>query len=125
MECVLVDIEPRTSRINGGTYYRLTWVNLDDMTRWETDVQDNYRNWEKNGWAHIVNSRQYGLYGNLRQQRTQTRSGVGVVTADSYPDLLISIPDQDTAVDVVLQEQARLTQQYSNSMFDQIFAPQD
>ena len=125
MECVLVNIEPRTSRINGGVYYRLTWVNLTDMTRWETDVQDTYKNWEKNGWARMVQLKQYGLYGNLNRQRTQTRTGVGVITADSYPELILSIPDQETAVEVVLQEQQRLTQVYSTTMFDQIFAPEN
>jgi len=125
MECVLINIEPRTSKINGGVYYRLTWVNLENLSTWETDVQDSYRNWQKNGWRDIVENKRYGYYAGLKQQRTQTRSGVGVVTADSYPELVYAAADRKTAVEIVEEEIARREKQYSNSMFDQIFAPEN
>jgi hypothetical protein len=118
---VLVDIRQIKSQINGGHFYRLTWVCLDDMTRWETDVQDNYRNWEKNGWRDLVENRRWGVYHGLRRSTRQNRREYGVVTADSYPDCIIPIDTQDLAVEVVIREQERLNQQHSNQMFDQIF----
>lgn len=123
MEAMLVNIEARPSAMNSGTYYRLTWVNIDDLTEWETDVQDTYRNWSKNGWQHIVQNQQYGLYANLRCQRTQTRSGIAIVTADSYPELLALCRDQAHAIDVILHEQHCRRQ--VSTMFDHLFDTQE
>lgn len=121
---VLVNIEPRPSKINGGHFYRLTWVCIDDMTRWETDVQSNYRNWEKNGWRDLVENRRWGVYQQLRRSSRSTQREHGVVTADSYPDCIIPIDTQDLAVDVVIKEQERRAHQASRQQFDRLFAPE-
>lgn len=121
---VLVNIELRPSKINSGHFYRLTWVCLDDMTRWETDVQDTYRNWNRNGWRDLVENQQWGVYQNLRRSSRSTQREHGVVTADSYPDCIIPIDTQELAVEVVIREQERLAQQHGNQMFDRIFAPE-
>ena len=117
---VLVDIRQLKSRMNGGIYYRLTWACLDDMTRWETDVQDTYRNWTKNGWRAIVENRQYGVYTRLQRSSRQNNRNIGVITADSYPDC-ITATDQETAVEVVIQEQQRQADQHLITQFDNVF----
>jgi hypothetical protein len=120
-EYVLVDIKKMPSKMNGGMFYRLTWACLDDMTRWETDVQENYRNWLKNGWCDIVDNKRYGVYTNLQRSSRQNNRKVGVVTADSYPECIIPIDTQELAVDVVVAEQQRIADQNRNTMFDSVF----
>lgn len=117
---VLVDIKQMKSKMNGGIFFRLTWACLDDMTRWETDVQETYRNWLKNGWRDIVENRRYGVYTNLQRSSRQNNRKVGVVTADSYPEC-IAATDQETAVEVVVKEQERIADQHRNTMFDSVF----
>jgi hypothetical protein len=118
---VLVDIAEQTSRLNGGEFYRLTWVCMDDMTRWETDVQDNYRNYLKNGWRSIVHQQLWGVYEGLTRSTRSTNRNVGVITADSRPVCVIPINTQATAIEVVLLEQERLNELQRNTLFDQVF----
>jgi hypothetical protein len=125
MEALLIDIEPRPSRLNGGTYYRLNWVNVDHLTTWETDVQDSYDNWEKNGWRDIVENRRYGYYSGLKCKKTQTRTGVGVITADSYPQLEYSVATRRLAVEVVEEAIVQRERINANNTFDEIFAPRN
>jgi hypothetical protein len=124
-EYVLVDIREMKSPLNGGTFYRITWVCLDDMTRWETDCQDNYRNWSKNGWQDIIMNKRYGVYTNLTRTTRQNNRKVAIITADSYPKLDIAIDTQSIAVDVVIAEQERLARQHQTSMFDSVFIVED
>jgi hypothetical protein len=118
---VLVDIAEQTSRLNGGEFYRLTWVCMDDMTRWETDVQANYRNYLKNGWRSIVHQKLWGVYEGLTRSSRNTTRNIGVITADSKPVCVIPIARQDTAIEVVLLEQERIAQTQRNTLFDQVF----
>lgn len=85
---ILLKIEERRSKMNGGEYFRLTWVDTETLQMYETDVQDTYRNFIKNGWRHIVTTKQYGLYTNLLTRSSQSKQGMQVITADSYPQLL-------------------------------------
>ena len=118
---VLVDIKEMKSPMNGGTFFRLMWVCLYDMTRWETDVQGNYRNWQKNGWEDIVLNQRWGVYTNLIRTTKQNNRKVAVVTADSYPQCEIPIDTQQLAIEVVMAEQQRLSTQHKNNMFDSVF----
>ena len=118
---ILVDIAEQNSRLNGGEFYRLTWVCMDDMTRWETDVQDNYRNYLKNGWRSIVHQKLWGVYEGLTRSSRNTTRNIGVITADSKPVCVIPINRQDTAIEVVLLEQERIAQAQRNQLFDQVF----
>jgi hypothetical protein len=122
---VLTDIKEMKSPLNGGTFYRIMWVCLDDMTRWETDVQDNYRNWTKNGWQDIVLNKRWGVYTNLIRTTRQNNRKVAIITADSYPQCDIAIDTQDLAIDVVLAEQDRLNLLHKNNMFDSVFVVED
>lgn len=85
---LLINIEQRTSKMNGGEYYRLFWVDTSSLQIYETDVQDTYKNFHKNGWNHIVLTKQYGLYTNLLTRNSMSKSGHAVITADSYPQLI-------------------------------------
>ena len=81
--------------MNGGEYYRITWVDTETLQMYETDVQDTYRNFLKNGWGHIVSTKQYGLYTNLLPRSSQSKSGMQVITADSYPQLMTYATQQE------------------------------
>jgi len=118
---VLVDIKEMKSPLNGGTFYRIIWVCLDDMTRWETDCQATYRNWQKNGWEDIIRNQRWGVYTNLIRTTKQNNHKVAVITADSYPHCEIPIESQQLAIDVVIKEQERLARINQNNMFDSIF----
>lgn len=85
---LLINIEERQSKKNGGEYYRLFWVDTESLQVYETDVQDTYRNYTKNGWRHIVMTKQYGLYTNLLTGNSQSKSKHAIITADSYPQLI-------------------------------------
>ena len=121
LQYILVDISEQNSRLNGGEFYRITWVCIDDMTRWETDVQANYRNYRKNGWRTIVHQRLWGVYEGLTRSTRSTVRNVGVITADSKPTCVIPINTQETAIEVVLLEQKRIARAQRNSLFDQVW----
>lgn len=118
---VLVNIEANHSKLNHGIYYRLTWIRINDMTRWESTVDDSYQNFTRNGWDDICINKRWGVYEGLRESSRKTQRQRNVITADSRPDRVINIDTQDLAIDVVIAEQERLTKQYSNSIFDQVF----
>jgi hypothetical protein len=118
---VLTDIKAMKSPLNGGTFHRIMWVCLDDMTRWETDCQDHYENWQKNGWEDIIRNQRWGVYTNLIRTTKQNNHKVAVITADSYPNCEIPIESQKLAIEVVLKEQERLARINQNNMFDSIF----
>ena len=112
---ILVDITEMNSKLNGGTFYRLTWVCFEDMTRWEMDVQDNYRNYLQNGWRTIINEQRWGVYEGMKETSRNTARGVNVLSADSKPDCVIPIDTQETAIEVILKEQDRLNAQYARN----------
>lgn len=120
---ILVDITEMNSKLNGGTFYRLTWVCIDDMTRWEMDVQDNYRNYLQNGWRSIIENRSWGVYEGMIETHRSTNRGRSVLSADSKPECVIPIDTQELAIDVVLAEQSRLNDLHARNNFDKIFAP--
>ena len=122
---VLIDIKEMTSTLNGGTFYRLTWVCLDDdpLSRWEMDVQDNYRNYLKNGWRTIIKERRWGVYTGMQETSRRTNLGVGVLTADSRPECDIPIDDQATAIEVVLHANEDQQSLQARTQFDNLFAP--
>ena len=120
---VLVDIREMNSKLNGGTYYRLTWVCIDDMTRWEMDVQDSYRNYLRNGWRSIIDNQRWGVYEGMWETARNTNRGVNVLSADSRPECIIPIDTQDLAIEVILKEQERLNDLHARNNFDKIFVP--
>ena len=120
---VLLAIKEMTSTLNGGIFYRLTWVCLDDLTRWEMDVQDNYRNYLKNGWRTIIKERRWGVYTGMQETSRITNLGVNVLSADSKPECIVPIESASLAADVVLQEMQHQQSLQARTQFDNLFAP--
>lgn len=82
-EYILVDIAESVSHLNGGRYWRLTFVSLDDGTRHEMTVDPAYTNFKRSGWNHIVaDPYPFGCYTGLKRTQKTTKAGVPVVSAD-------------------------------------------
>lgn len=82
-EYILVNIAEGRSQLNGGRYWRLTFVSLDDGTTHEMTVDPAYTNFKKAGWNHIVEDPYpYGVYGGLKRTKKVTKKGIPVVSAD-------------------------------------------
>jgi hypothetical protein len=82
-EYILVNIEESISHLNGGRYWRLTFVSLDDGTTHEMTVDPAYTNFRRSGWNHIVaDPYPYGCYTGLKRTRKTTKKGTPVVSAD-------------------------------------------
>ena len=82
-EYILVNIEQSTSHLNGGRYWRLTFVSLDDGTTHEMTVDPDYNNFKRSGWNHVVaDPYPYGVYTGLKRTKKQTKKGTPVVSAD-------------------------------------------
>jgi hypothetical protein len=82
-EYILVNIEESISHLNGGRYWRLTFISLDDGTRHEMTVDPAYTNFKRSGWNHIVEDPYpFGVYGGLKRTKKTTKKGMPVVSAD-------------------------------------------
>jgi hypothetical protein len=93
-EYILVNIDQSISHLNGGRYWRLTFVSLDDGTQHEMTVDPAYTNFKKSGWNHIVEDPYpYGVYSGLRRTSKKTRSGVPVVSADGKARIVYRCAD--------------------------------
>jgi hypothetical protein len=101
---MLVACERGWSTLNNCRYYRFTWIDLDDLSIWETTVDQTFRNYHKKGWDRLCESEpQYGIYTGLRKSQRTSKQGYGILTADSRPELLTAVDDQDMACDIVLK----------------------
>jgi hypothetical protein len=82
-EYILVDITESVSHLNGGRYWRLTFVSLDDGTTHEMTVDPAYTNFKRSGWNHIVaDPYPFGVYSGLKRTKKTTAKGTPVVSAD-------------------------------------------
>jgi hypothetical protein len=92
---ILVDRTEQVSRLNGGVFHRFTWYSVEDGTYWETDADSAYNNYRRNGWDHlVVDANPYGSYQGLSRTDRTAQSGLGVITADSKPALLVRVTDR-------------------------------
>ena len=97
-EYILIDRRSQPGR-NGTRMWRLTWQRIRDNTHWETTVDSSYRNFRGQGWDHLVeHACPWGVYTNLTTTARRTQQGLGVITADSRPDILVRVEDQDQAL---------------------------
>lgn len=93
-EYLLVDITESRSQLNGGRFWRLTFVSIDDGQRYEMTVDPTYNNFRKSGWDHVVqDSYAYGVYTGLRRTAKKTRLGVPVISADGQARLVYRCAD--------------------------------
>jgi hypothetical protein len=102
MEYILVNKEQFRSR-TGTRMWRLTWVCVDDLTRWETTVDEAMDNFLSRGWRGVCNNPEpWGVYRGLRRTAKTNKSGVPIITADSRQERIITIETQDLAIEVVI-----------------------
>ena len=88
-EYVLADIDERLGHLNGTVFWRITWVDCQDTSIWETTVDPTYNNFTRSGWNEIVNLPEpWGVYRGLTRSNRVTGSDVGIITADSRPQLV-------------------------------------
>ena len=71
------------SKMNGGTYDKIIWQDIETNERYDMDVQQGrYRNAAK--WREVIDNDLYGGYDGLQVKKSaQTNSGRGIITADS------------------------------------------
>jgi hypothetical protein len=103
---ILVDRTSKPGK-NGVTMWRFTFYNLDDGTYWECTADATYKNWRRGGWDLLSQDPcPWGVYNNLHRTQRTTKSGLGVVSADYHPQLLLRLDDHDQALDLAeLNEQ--------------------
>lgn len=102
MEYILVNKEQFRSR-TGSRMWRLTWVCVEDLTHWETTVDESMDNFLQKGWRRVCNDPSpYGVYRGLKRTSKTTKSGTPIITADSKQERIITIEDQATAIEVCL-----------------------
>ena len=107
---ILIDLQEQTSSLNGGIMYRLTWYSVEDGTYWQSTVDSAYNNFKRNGWNQLVQEAcPWGSYQGLNRTDRVTRSGVGVINADSRPALKLRLEDQTQAMDLAELDQALRT----------------
>ena len=93
---ILVNIDEGRSQLNGGTYWRLTFVSLDDGTTHEMTVDPTYNNFKRSGWNQIVNDEYpYGVYTGLRRTKKITNRGIPVVSADGPARIVYRCEDDE------------------------------
>ena len=118
-EYILVNIEESTSHLNGGRYWRLTFVSLDDGTRHEMTVDPAYTNFKRSGWNHIVEDPYpFGVFTGLKRTQKTTRSGVPVVSADGRARIVYRCADDAELARLV---EANADQFKPTTQFGQLF----
>lgn len=83
LEYLLVDVTEGRSQLNGGRFWRLTFVAIEDGQTYEMTVDPAYDNFKRNGWDHVVGDEYpYGVYTGLRRTARKTSRGTPVISAD-------------------------------------------
>ena len=101
-EYILVDITESVSHLNGGRYWRLTFVSLDDGTTHEMTVDPAYTNFKRSGWNHIVaDPYPYGVYTGLKRTRKTTTKGTPVVSADGKARIVYRCANDEELAELV------------------------
>jgi hypothetical protein len=99
---LLVNIEQDLSKLNGSVFWRLTFLDLDDYSQWETAIDPSYRNFTRSNWDHVVyDTEPFGIYEGLIQTARKTLDGTGVLTADSYPAKIACVASHEEIMQVL------------------------
>lgn len=102
MAHLLVKLQKQRSIINHCPMYRITWYDVDTGTVYETTVDESYNNFAKNGWEYLVNqANPFGAYENLKVSNKTTKLGIPVISADSRPQMIMSLRDETEALEVM------------------------
>lgn len=118
MTYILVNIETKPSKINDSQIYIITWLDENTLEKFETIIDDSYRNFKRNGWFDIVtNPKPFGRYNGLRPALRKTQKGKKVLDADSYPRKLDSLTEDDI-IDIIAKKQNKDNGNNFKDLFD-------
>lgn len=104
---ILIEIQEQRSTLNGGVMWRLRWYCVTDGTFHEMTVDSSYNNFKRCRWNQFVQEENpFGCYRNIYRTDRVTADGLGVVSADHRPELLVRVDNQQEAIDLVELDQA-------------------
>jgi len=108
---ILVNVAEGRSQLNGGSYWRLTFVGLDDNITYEMTVDSAYSNFKRAGWNQVVtDDYPFGVYEGLKKTQRFTNRDVPILSADGRARIIYRCENDD--------ELARLVEANARS-FDQ------
>jgi hypothetical protein len=91
---ILAEITQGTSRISGGDYWTLTWVNERTLEVSQTHVDSSMTNFDR--WLPVIhNPEPWGIYTGLKSTSRTTNRGFPVITADAPPSCVNSMTQQE------------------------------
>ena len=119
---MLYEIVSKRGKLNGSTIYTLTFIDTEDLTKYECIVDTTYKNYTRCRWNDIIASKAYGLYSNLTRSTRTTNKGTKVIDADSVPQF-IERNTHDEMNDYIKAKQRELDKknQYVNPVFAELF----
>lgn len=96
-EYLLVDINTKLSKRGTGDYiYEVGFIDLDDLIYYVTIVDPTMRNWTRCNWELICTGTiPYGAYSGLIRTSRTTAQRRPVISADSYPQLIIPMTEEE------------------------------
>lgn len=95
-DLILTQVQRKLGRLNHEDIYDITFIDIETLEIYMTVVDSSYRNYTRSGWDRIVSSENpYGLYSGLRRTAKKNTEGFTVVSADSHPQLIEPIAQQD------------------------------
>ena len=110
-EYILSDIQRKSSPRDLKWIWDITWVDLSTLTVYITVVDESMRNYTRSGWARMVHGDiPYGAYTGLIRTRRRDRTGLGVISADSRPQLMspLTVSQVTDLIEHQQQQLARL-----------------
>ena len=109
-QLILSDITRRHGHINDSEIFELTWVEVETLGVWTTIVDTAYRNYTRSGWAEIIDHNQLGIYNGLIATVKRDRDQLQVVSADSYPQLVAAMTEQEIEQLIEIRQQQAVDQ---------------
>ena len=100
---ILVNVAEGRSQLNGGSYWRLTFVGLDDGETYEMTVDAAYTNFKRSGWNQVVTDEYpYGVYGGLKKTIKKTARDVPILSADGRARIMHRCRDDAELIKLVI-----------------------
>lgn len=101
-EYLLTDIRTKHSKRGTGDYiYEVEFLDIDDLHVYVSVVDPTMRNWTRCNWELICEGEiPYGAYSGLIRTARKTQEGISVISADSYPQLICPMTEQEL-IDVI------------------------
>lgn len=101
---LLVLVERKYGPMNQVLIEELTWIDLSDLKQLTTTLDPTYRNY--NNWHTLLTAKiPTGIYTNLDLTGRVDKNDVPVLSADSKPELLLTV--DDATLEEILTELAR------------------